>query len=56
MWVIDDKCESVLANTGGSAYMGQPLIIVIASSILHVGRWLGSVSDIFYINYKGLFE
>ena len=38
MWVIDDKSESLLANTGDLAYMGEPLIIVTASSILDVGR------------------
>ena len=26
MWVIDDKSESLLANTGGLEYMGEPLI------------------------------
>ena len=51
MWVIDDKFESLLANTGDLAYMGEPLIIVTASSILDVGRLPGSVSDIFCINY-----
>ena len=38
MWVIDDKSGSLLANTGDLAYMGEPLIIVTASSILDVGR------------------
>ena len=38
MWVIDDKCRSRLANTGDLAYMGQPLIVVTARSILDVGR------------------
>ena len=33
MWVIDDKSESLLANTGGLEYMGEPLIIATASSI-----------------------
>ena len=51
MWVIDDKYGSLLANTGDMEYMGEPLIIVTASSILGVCRELGSVSDIFCINY-----
>ena len=34
----DDKSGSPLANTGDLAYMGEPLIIVTASSILDVGR------------------
>ena len=38
MWVIDDKSGSLLANTGDLAYMGEPLIIVTASSILDVGK------------------
>ena len=38
MWVIDDKSGRLLANTGDLAYMGEPLIIVTASSILDVGR------------------
>ena len=46
----DDKSGSPLANTGDLAYMGEPLIIVTASSILDVGRGRGSVSVIFYIN------
>ena len=33
------------------AYVGEPLIIVTASSILDVGRGQESVSDIFCINY-----
>ena len=51
MWVIDGKCRSLLANMGDSACMGEPLIIVTASSILDVGRGPGAVSDIFCINY-----
>ena len=51
MWVIDDKYGSLLTNTGDLAYMGEPLIIVTASSILDVGRGPGSVSDILCINY-----
>ena len=51
MWVIDDKCRSLLANAGDLAYTGEPLIIVTASSILDVGKRPGSVSDIFCINY-----
>ena len=31
MWVMDDKSGSLLANTGDSAYMGDPLIIATAS-------------------------
>ena len=38
MWVMDDKSGSLLANTGDSAYMGDPLIIATASFILDVGR------------------
>ena len=34
MWVIDDKSGCLLANTGDFAYMGEPLIIATASSIL----------------------
>ena len=51
MWVIDDKCRSLLANTGDLVYMGESLIIVTASSILDVVGGPGSVSDIFCINY-----
>ena len=51
MWVIDDKSRSLLANAGDLAYMGQPLIIVTASSILDVARGPEFVSDIFCINY-----
>ena len=47
MWVIDDKCRSLLVKTGDLAYMGEPLIIVTANSILDVGRGPGSISDIF---------
>ena len=36
--VIDDRSGSLLANTEDLAYMGEPLIIVTASSILDVGR------------------
>ena len=50
MWVIDDKSGRLLANTGDLAYIGEPLIIVAASSILNVGRGPGSVSDTFGIN------
>ena len=38
MWVIDDKSSSLLANTGDLTYIGEPLIIVKASSILDVAR------------------
>ena len=48
---VDDKSGNLLDNTGDLAYMGEPLIIVTASSILDVGRGPGSVSDIFCINY-----
>ena len=51
MWVINDKWGSLLANTGGLKYIGEPLIIVTAISALNVGRGPGSVSDIFCINY-----
>ena len=51
MWLIDDKCGSLLAITGDLEYMGEPSIIVTASSILDAGRGPGSVSDIFCINY-----
>ena len=46
MWVIDDKCGSLLANMGDWACMGEPLIIVTASSILDVGSGPGSVLTI----------
>ena len=39
MWVIDDKCGTLLGNAGNLAYMGEPLVIV--------DRGPGSVSDIF---------
>ena len=48
---VDDKSGSLLDNTGDLAYMGEPLIIVTASSILDVGRGPGSVSDICCIKY-----
>ena len=48
---VDDKSWSLLANTGDLAYMGEPLIIVTASSILDVGRGPGSVSGICCIKY-----
>ena len=48
---VDDKSGSLLDNTGDLAYMGEPLIIVTASSVLDVGRGPGFVSDIFFINY-----
>ena len=51
MWVIDDKCWNLLANKGELTYMGEPLIIVTASSILDVGKGPRSVSDIFYTYY-----
>ena len=51
MWVIDDTCGSILANTGDLTYMEEPLIIVATNSILDVVRGPGSVSDIFCINY-----
>ena len=38
MWVIDDKSWSLLVNTGDLEYMGEPSIIVTASSILDAGR------------------
>ena len=38
MWVIDDKSSSLLAKTGDLTYVGEPLITVIASSILDVAR------------------
>ena len=38
MWVIDDKSGSLQVNTGDLAYMGEPLIIATASSILDAGR------------------
>ena len=38
MWVIDDKSGSLLVNTGDLKYMGEPLIIATASSILDAGR------------------
>ena len=47
----DDKSGSLLANTGNFAYIGEPLIIVTASSILDIGREPGSISEIFCINY-----
>ena len=43
MWVIDDKTPGLLANTGGLAYMGDPLIIVTASFTIDVSRRPGSV-------------
>ena len=43
MWIRDDKCGSLKVNTGDSAYMGEPLIIVTALSALDVGRGPGSV-------------
>ena len=46
----DDKCGSVLANTGDLAYMGESLIIVTVKSILDVDKGPGSVSDICCIN------
>ena len=36
MWVRDDKCGSLLANTEDLAYMGVPLIILTASFTLDV--------------------
>ena len=52
MLAIDDKCESILVNnTGELPFIGEPLILVTASSILDVGRGPGSVPDIFCINY-----
>ena len=56
MRVIDDKSGSLLANTEDLAYIGEPLMIVIASSILNVGKGPRSVSDIFCINCYGLVE
>ena len=47
MWVIDDKCGTLLGNAGNLAYMGEPLVIVTERSILDVDRGPGSVSDIF---------
>ena len=43
MWVTDDKTPGLLANTGGLAYMGEPLIIVTASFTIDVSRRPGSV-------------
>ena len=37
MWVIHDRSGSLLANAGNLACMGEPLIIVTASSILYAG-------------------
>ena len=51
MWVKYDKCGSLLGDLGDLYYMGEPLNIVTASSILDVGREPGSVSDISCINY-----
>ena len=48
---VDDKSESLLANTGDLAYIGEPLIIVTASSILDIGKGPESISDIFCISY-----
>ena len=48
MWIIYDKCESLLANTGDLAYMGEPLIIVTVNSILDLGRRPTTVSDILH--------
>ena len=47
---VEDKPGIFLANTGDLAYMGEPLIIVTASSILDVDWGQRSVSDIFCIN------
>ena len=38
MWVIDNKSGSLLANVGDLANIGEPLIVVTASSILDPGR------------------
>ena len=43
---VDNKSGSLLANTGDLAYMGEPLMIVTASSILGIDSTPGSVSDI----------
>ena len=52
MLAIDDKCESILINnTGELPFIGEPLILVTASSILDVGRGPGFVPDIFCIDY-----
>ena len=53
MWVIDDKSGSLLASTRDLTYMGEPLIIVTASSILDVSRGPRSVSDIFLLTITG---
>ena len=51
--IVENKCGTLLANTGDLAYMGEPLIIVTASSMLDVGRGPGSVSGI-CINYSSI--
>ena len=35
---VDDKSGNLMTNTGDLAQMGEPLIIVTASSILDIGR------------------
>ena len=51
MWVMDDKSWSLLSNARDLAYMGEPLNILTASSILDVARGPKFVSDIFCITY-----
>ena len=53
---VDDKSGSLLVHRRDLAYTEEPLIIVVASSILDVGKGPGAVSDTFCINYTGLFE
>ena len=43
MWVIDNKTPGLLANTGGLAYMGEPLITVTARFNIDVSRRPGSL-------------
>ena len=53
MWVIDDKCRSLHANTGDLAYMGEPLIIVTASCMLDVDRGQDLSQTSFVLTIKG---
>ena len=53
---VEDKSGILLANAGDLAYTKAPLILVTANFILDSCRGPGFVSDIFCINYKGLFE
>ena len=56
MWVMDDKSGSLLSNKRDLAYMGEPLIIVTASSILDAGRGPWPIPGTFCINYSDLIE